>query len=165
MKKVYQEIVCKDKGDCMRAAIASLFDLNLWEVPNFIKEAANSEGDNANANWLLIKWLSEKGYEHPTYINKIEGHATRNTEYLKRVAKHDGGTNGYFYASVPSQTFEYVSHAVIVDLDLNIVHDPNPNQKALALKPEDVIDIMTFTDFLIREDGSFTSRKELWKDE
>lgn len=164
MKKVYQNIVCKDKGDCMRAAMASLFDLELWDVPNFINEAAKGEGDNANANWLLMKWLWKRGLEHATYINKVEGHATRNTEYLKRVAKHDGGINGYFYASVPSQTFENVSHAVIVDVDLNIVHDPNPNQKALDLKPEDVIDIMTFTDFLVREDGSFTTRKELFEE-
>lgn len=34
----------------------------------------------------------------------------------------------------------------IVDIDLNIVHDPNPNQKALKLGPEDVVSVDTVKD-------------------
>ena len=36
MIKVFQAVIDKDKGDCMRAAVASLFELGLFEVPNFI---------------------------------------------------------------------------------------------------------------------------------
>ena len=36
MKKVYQTIVDKGLGNCMQAVIASLLDLELIEVPNFI---------------------------------------------------------------------------------------------------------------------------------
>ena len=32
-----------------------------------------------------------------------------------KCLKYDGGINGYFYASVPSQTFENGTHAVVVD--------------------------------------------------
>lgn len=164
MRKVDQLSVCRRNGDCMIAAIASLFDLFIWEVPNFNQIASISSGDNANGHYLLMKWIWSRGLEHATYVNIVEGHPARNTDYLKRIAKHDGGTNGYFYALVPSQTFDDVMHAVIVDTSLNVVHDPNPNRKALKLKPEDVVSILTFTDFLVREDGSFTSRKELYNE-
>lgn len=65
--------------------------------------------------------------------------------------EYDGGINGFFFASVPSQTFKCVTHAVIINKDLKIVHDPNPNQLALKLKPEDIICIHLFnkTDFYI----------------
>lgn len=37
MKKVFQTIVDKDHGNCMQAVVASLFELELDDVPNFIE--------------------------------------------------------------------------------------------------------------------------------
>jgi hypothetical protein len=151
MHKIYQTIVEKGKGNCMQAAIASLFDLTLDEVPNFINF-------NENASYELLKFIRKKGYEF-CYISK---HG-RNLEEMIKIAKFDGGAGGYFYASVPSQTFEGVSHAVIVDTDLNVVHDPNPNQLALNLKPTDVEAIITLTNYVIGKTGEIYTYDEWCK--
>jgi hypothetical protein len=153
MKKVYQTIINKNNGDCMQACIASLFELELNEVPNFIKL-----GDR----WFneMNEIYKERGRSHICCITKKE---SIDTEFLKRIAKFDGGINGYLYASVPSQTFSDVGHAVVIDLDLNIVHDPNLNQLALKLKPEDVIDIMISTDLIIGKTGGIWKADDYWK--
>ena len=36
MKQIYQECVDAGKGDCMRATVASIFELDMQCVPNFI---------------------------------------------------------------------------------------------------------------------------------
>lgn len=137
MKKVFQSKVSEVDGDCMRAVVASLLELDLNEVPNFIeyREASNFE---------MMKFFFDKKY-HPCFIYKHN----YTTEQLIEIANICGGVNGYFYASVPSQTYKDGGHAVVVDLNLNIVHDPNPNQKCLGLKPDDIEYILTVGDFLI----------------
>lgn len=153
MKKVFQTVVSKDNGNCMQAAIASLFDLDLNEVPNFIEFDKDGLG---NAQYELLKFLRSKGLDY-CHINRS---SKRDFEELKRIAKFDGGVNGYFYATVPSQTFENIGHAVVVDTDLNIVHDPNPNQLALKLKPEDVEGIVTVTSYVIGKTGKIFTYDE-----
>ena len=146
MKKVFQTIVDKDHGNCMQAVIASLLELTLDKVPNFIEEA--------HAHVTLYQFMRERGYEVCTIMSKKRSDAT---EFLRKIAKFDGGINGYLYASIPSQTFENTTHAVVVDLDLNIVHDPNPNQKALDLTPDDIESILITKDMIIgKTDKLFT---------
>lgn len=161
MKKVFQQIVDKGKGDCMRAAIASLFESELCEVPNFI---TFDDIEETSANFELMKFMHNKGYDYAFidqyYINgkgqKVEKYSL---EFIKEIAKIDKGVNGYFYASVPSQTFTDVGHAVVVDVNLNIVHDPNPNQKALNLKPTDVKQILFCSDnWYIDIDGKLVEK-------
>lgn len=149
MKKIYQTIVDPEKGNCMQAAIASLFEKELSEVPNFIE---------LGEDWYLTmdKYYMDNGYEHITPFHINRGSKKKEVEFVKTVLKHDQGVNGFFYATVPSQTFKDVTHAVIVDIDLNVVHDPNPNQKALELGPEDVISVDTVKDdWYIDIDGKF----------
>jgi len=138
MKKVYQTIVKKGHGNCMQAVIASLLELNLEEVPNFIEY-----GDK----WYNVfdKFINEYGY-CPNYI--VGG-----IDCLQNVANFDNGVNGYFFGSVNSQTFEGIMHAVIVDKFMNIVHDPNPNERALKLSSNDVKGIYTMHPIIIDTDG------------
>lgn len=142
MKKIYQTIVGGERSNCMQAAVASLFELPLQEVPNFIA---------FGEQWLSIMqdFYKVRGYDMTTMFAK------KDKWTLKDIAEFDGGVDGYFSASVPSQTFEDCSHAVIVDTDLNIVHDPNPNQKALELGPEDVTSIDTVGHWHIDTEGNF----------
>lgn len=146
MKKVFQTIVDKGKGNCMQAVVASLFDLSLEEVPNFIEFDTIQQG---NAHYELLKFLKKKKFDY-CFINR---NAHKDTEMLKKIAKFDGGINGYFYASVPSQTFENGTHAVVIDSDLNIIHDPNPNQLAMNLTPDDVEGFIVITDIVIGKTG------------
>ena len=143
MKKVFQSNICKDDGDCCRAVIASLFEKELNEVPDFVPDG--------NQGYELMKYFESQGYSY-TYFNRLE-----NAEgpTIEEVAKYDGGIDGYFYASVNSQTFEDTSHAVVVDTNLNIVHDPNPNGLSLTLKPKDVLGIIVVGSWFIGLDGKF----------
>ena len=151
MKKVYQSKISNTDGDCCRAAIASLFSVGLDDVPPFYPDGEQG--------WEVLKFFNEQGYDASFYNRREDDaiHKTSGTKYktLEEVAKHDGGVNGYFYGSVKSQTFEGCTHAVIVDTDLNIVHDPNPNQLAMKLGPADVIDIVTVGDWIIDLDNNF----------
>lgn len=155
MKKVYQTTVDKGKGNCMQAAIASLLELSLDEVPNFIEFDGK---EKTSSSLELMKFLKEKGYDY-CYINRREDHG-HGTEFLKKVAKFDGGISGFLYASVPSQTFKGVGHAVVIDLDLNVVHDPNPNQLAMNLTPDDVEGFVVVTEFVIGKTGKFFKMDE-----
>jgi hypothetical protein len=135
MKKVYQTIVSSDNGDCMQAAIASLFELELKQVPNFIE---------LGSDWHepFVKFFEDRGYGGYSQFNPQR---IKYEEAVKALT-YDNGVDGYFYATVPSQTFEDVTHAVICDTKMNIVHDPNPNQLALNLKPEDILQIQVSKD-------------------
>ena len=142
MKKVYQTIVDRECGNCMQATIASLFELTLEEVPNFIEL-----GDEWH--WRMMEFFKEKGYTDICTIYKNR----HTTEQLRNIAKFDGGVNGYHYAVVNSKIFEGGTHALVVDSDLNIVHDVNPSETYLSCTPEDVIAVMVVHDMVIGKTG------------
>ena len=146
MKKVFQTIVDKNNGNCMQAAIASLLELKLEQVPNFIEEE--------HAHVTLYDFMRGYGYDVCTIRRGKRNDATK---FLCKIAKFDDGINGYLCASVLSQTFENTTHLVVTDLDLNIVHDPNPNQKAMSLTPDDIESILITKDMVIgKTDKLFT---------
>ena len=148
MIKIYQTIVDKGNGNCMQATVASLLELPLDDVPHFLlKKNLGSYG--------MMKFFWEWGFE-PCYINR----GKYDTEFMCKIAKFDGGVDGYFYGVVKSQTFEDTWHAVIVDENLNIIHDPNPNQKALTLSPDDVEGIYVMDAMVIGKTGKLFKMEE-----
>lgn len=161
MKKVFQTVVGNgdngEHGNCMQAVVASLFSLELEDVPNFI----SFDTGNGEANIKMWEFFMEKGF-HPsafgTYDTPIEKY--------KEVCQFDEGINGYFYASVKSQTFEDTSHAVIVDSNLEIVHDPNPNSKCLGmeLNSGNLNYILTFGDWYIDLEDNFVMNNKEYND-
>jgi len=155
MIPVFQTIVDKGYGDCMRAAVASLLELSLEEIPDFKNEESKEPRDWKKST--VIGYLHSIGLD-ACCINKRDD-LNQGTDFLIKVAKFDGGYKGCFYASVPSQTFPNIFHAVVVDTDLNIVHDPNPNQRALSLKPEDVESIMVTKSMVIGKTRKLFTRE------
>lgn len=153
MKKVYQTIIDEGHGNCMQAAIASLFELNLEDVPHFLEA-----GDNWWKDFDRI--FKEQTGNDPTYINRRQD---EKIDGVLNAARLDGGINGYFYASVKSRTFPDVNHAVIVDTNLNVVHDPNPNGKALSLTPDDILGIYITKDIIIGKTGKAFTYEE-WEE-
>lgn len=147
MIKVYQEFVDVNKGDCMQAVIASLFEKTMNEVPKFIE----------TENWFepFYNYIGENDYKycgmlHNRYYNQLwhtkadcfkkprySGHSIMSP---KRLYK-EKGVNGLFYAGILSPKYfswgarEDVTHAVIIDRDYNIVHDPNPEYQNLYMYP------------------------------
>lgn len=129
MKKVYQSRIEKKHGTCMQAAIASLFEMFIEDVPNFIE---------LGEKWFIamMDFYEKKGYNLCCYNPNGE------IEKTKNVLEVDGGINGYWYASVPSINLgPDATHAVIIDKDMNVIHDPNPNNFGHVYSPEDIISI------------------------
>lgn len=111
MTPINQSIVDKGDGDCFRAAVASVLDLSLEQVPHFIRYGED---------WFKMYWHFIKYFGWDYAGNCSPG--------AKRGIKPEDSLNGYFLATVPSATFEGVTHSVIMDIHGIIVHDPNPNK-------------------------------------
>ena len=129
MKRVFQSRIEKKHGTCMQAAVASLFEMFIDDVPNFIE---------LGENWFesMFSFYQERGYSLCCF------NPQRNLELTKQVLEFDGGVNGYWFASVPSINLgEGSIHAVIIDKEMNVVHDPNPNNFGHIYKPEDILSI------------------------
>lgn len=149
MKKVFQTIIDKGNGNCMQATVASLFELPLDEVPHFLEL-----GDKGMS--VYMQFFMDRGYDITFCHRTVKSGLWE----LKNLAKFDKGIGGYRIASVPSQTYEGVSHAVIVDNDLNIVHDPNPNQKCIGLDPENITNIEVYSDLRRGRSGNLYTTAE-----
>lgn len=110
MIKVYQTVVDIGKGNCMQAAIASMFELELSQVPNFILYDEHI--------WfnVFFSFLQGIGYE-------FEGTMHKDVSFYE----HDM-VNGCIYASVNSRTFKDKTHAVLINSAGRVIHDPNPNE-------------------------------------
>ena len=116
MKKVDQIIVDRGRGDCFRACVVSIMELDINSVPNFIEQ---------ELNWFQYFWdfLNEKGYEYmgcgfPVSDDKPKGHVLSETINI----------DGYVIGTVNSRTFDDITHSVVIDLNGKVVHDPNPNK-------------------------------------
>jgi hypothetical protein len=132
MTPVYQTIIDPGAGNCMQAAVASLLSLNLDDVPHFrvmgkdewfqaLVELLNTHGFDYAGLWLNPRDLGSMGVDTP-------------------IRDMSPGVNGYYYAAVYSPRYfdphdfmkkdiQPITHAVIIDADFNIVHDPNPEYK------------------------------------
>lgn len=148
MIKVYQNIIDKGNGDCMQAVIASLFEKKMEEVPMFI---------SFGKNWFseFYKFVNDNGHSYDgTLNNKIYSKIlspNRSCFEIKKdhkssiISKYnlskELGINGLFFASVLSPKYtesilvKHTTHAVIIDKDFNIIHDPNPEYKNIIQYP------------------------------
>ena len=99
------------QGNCMQAAIASLFEIELAEVPDFA-------GTIVNGKWFLLleRWLKERNLELVTVAVK--------------------GTlppmNGYYLTAVESTTLKKGDGHLVVCQNGQVIHDPNPHAKSVG---------------------------------
>lgn len=125
MKKVYQRIVDPGRGDCMQAAIASLFGEEYENVPPFIE---------FGQEWWnkFVEFFESKGYKETTYLYNPTIWPQTLPEYSLERLRDFKGIEGLFYAIVcspkynPNGELSGITHAVLIDHDFNVVHDPNP---------------------------------------
>lgn len=145
MIKVYQKTIDPKIGDCMQAVFASLFEMELDDVPKFIEcecwfgEILKFLKSNGYTN---INWIDNKNYSR---LNKPTHECFKKEKWYmpaimtpKKLHKYTG-VNGYFFASVLSPKFfklnDPSTHAVVIDQDYNIVHDPNPAYQEILKYP------------------------------
>jgi len=111
-----QLLVCKETGDCMRACIASMLDLPITTVPNFMDKS----DDYFNMLWNT---LIEHGYSYVGHDDKPPYKYVQASE----------GIEGYFMAVVNSINYEGevseagrpITHAVVFK-GLEFCFDPSP---------------------------------------
>jgi len=120
MKKVYQTIIDSHRGDCLRATIASLFELEIEQVPHFILY----KGDWFEVYWGYLRAIRYDycgcGFPPAPDVSSI---ALDKTPTIK----------GAIRASVKSRTFEGSTHAVLINRSGTVIHDPNPNKAFLGV--------------------------------
>jgi len=146
MKKVYQKIVDPGNGDCWKCAIASLLDMEYEDVPHFLEYGKHSFSE-------YRKLLKQSGYKETDFIwnrkalilDRPTMNCFENIRYHrpsiitpKKLFRYSG-VNGLFYATVYSPKYftmaNRTTHAVIIDRDFNIVHDPNPGYENIIRYP------------------------------
>lgn len=119
MKPVYQRDTSFERGECMRAAMASLFELDIEMVPNFILYGEEPYKSRYGWHQVYFGFIRGLGYEY-------EGLSWLPRFFNERDFQSVGG---FFIASVPSRTYPgRGSHSVIVNECGVVMHDPNPNE-------------------------------------
>lgn len=137
MQKIYQTIIHKNHGNCMQAALASLFELPLDLVPNFVEIK----------DWFKVfyAFISDNGYDYDgmlhnkyyTILCNPIGGCFDKWKFKKAITMHknslleEKGIKGLFFASVLSPKhfglqMPHTTHAVIIDRNYKIIFDPNP---------------------------------------
>ncbi len=105
-------------GNCMQATLATLFNIPLAEAFD-VHDHNSKKGD-----WHLpfMNWLEKRGRDLDT------GYPAGTHEHTIEMLNHSGDIDGYFYAVVPSVKNELGFHAVVMDKQGNVVHDPHPEK-------------------------------------
>lgn len=116
MTPVKQTILDPKRGDCARAVVASLFDLDISQVPHFILFPGQAWWDVYCGFIWSIGWRVLGSGKYPEI------------DPTKRpfMGLH---VDGYVDASVPSKNYPGVYHAVVMDTQGLVVHDPAPDGK------------------------------------
>lgn len=116
MKPVFQTRYGKENGNCFQAAVASLFELELKEVPDFCNEHST-----ATEEWYeaFVEWLRKRGYT------------------ARCIFENDLTVGNYkdCYLLVGGKNKEGINHCVIYK-NGEVVH--NPNKNCSGIKPETI---------------------------
>ena len=129
MKKVFQTIIDPRKGNCMQAVFASVFELELDQVPNFIE---------MGEEWFseIQEFVKTQGHKHVADL--YNGNEVLEEFHIKQICNYTG-VNGLFIATVGSPKY-YKSHGsthvVVVNKKLEIIHDPSPLYQEIKDYPE-----------------------------
>jgi len=110
MKPVHQNIYGEPNGNCLQAAVASIFEVGLDKVPHFCKPP--------NDDWQerYDDWLAERGLQLMT----VDARQCRQAGWIPR---------GYHIIAGQSPRFD-CQHAV-VGLNGKVIHDPHPSGDGL----------------------------------
>ena len=134
MKKVYQTIQGFN-GNCWQAVVASLLELELEEVPHFVS--------HPNCFELADEFMLKHGYVTTKQIPNPRRLKHFGQDLFNEINQYSG-VNGFFKACVYSPKLftpdlmisdNEPTHAVIIDKDFNIVHDPNPEYASIDKYP------------------------------
>ena len=134
MKSVMQTVFGFKNGDCMRACVASIFELPIEEVPNF------NEPDQSHFERKLDAWGTSVGL---TVVDiSVENDDTK--VLLKDCWLIACGRS-------PRGKTKNNRHAVVWR-NGRMVHDPHPDQRGIRGNPE------TYTIFIVTDPSKYRKR-------
>jgi len=108
MIPVYQLINSLSKGDCFRACVASILELPIEEVPNFMEDGEDKFNDH------IVDWIKDRTFT----IRYVEINNDDDQKEFEQTTKD------HYVIAIGQNAFCY--HAVVWR-NGKIVHDPNPN--------------------------------------
>jgi len=132
MTPVMQTICDRGKGDCLRACVASLLELEIEQVPHFIRY------NNWHASFIYF--LASFG---------IQFNGTGRLSKL-RFPEVSDTISGLVIAVVPSLNFEKMTHVVLMDIRGNVVHDPSPK---LSYNGHNIIESNTLSSWSLLQEN------------
>ncbi len=125
MKPVDQTIVDPERGDCTRAVIASLFELDITQVPH-------------------VQLFGPLWFDVLYYFLMAIGYQYNGTGHPSKYPMQGNSINGYCYGVVKSRTYPGKFHAVVVDETGVVAHDPNPNKAWQGINVLETGDLMYY---------------------
>lgn len=118
MIKVEQQEVSPKTGDCMRASIASVLEVDIQTVPHITRI------HSSKAQWFSVMYYFMIAHEY-MYC----GHWYPKQGKRKLLKKES--FDGYYMAIVNSKTYppeDGITHRVVMGSDYRVAHDPHPNK-------------------------------------
>ena len=110
MIPIDQTILNKTRGNCIQAVVASMFELELTQVPNFVLFG--------KGYWnMLYYFICGLGYQI----------GCRDIKFFP--FSHSDMVNGCIMAFVKSKTYKHVTHAILINDLGRVIHDPNPKKQ------------------------------------
>ena len=110
-------------GDCWRAGIASVLGIPIADVPHFLRDNPDQEGDtearwfNATQRWLTERRLAVLWYDNPDAVR----------------AECRGETSAFPHILVDGYSPRGVRHVVVGDaITGEVLHDPHPSRDGLT---------------------------------
>lgn len=102
----------RQRGNCLQAVLASMLHLPLAEVPHFVQDHVDHDGDS-NPEWdwwhRQVLWLRDRGY---------------------RLDRSNPEPGEYVMATGPSPRGQGIFHIVILR-DGVLAHDPHPDRTGI----------------------------------
>lgn len=151
MKLVHQKIIDSTRGDCMQCSLCSLLDLEYHQITDLFKngplgfwyELENSLGTlGYKVKQTLYNPMINELY-NPTNYCFTERPEDEYSEdlLLDNLHSYEGINKLYIGVVLSPGYFKWyddlwtATHAVVINEDCNIVHDPNPNYMELKEYP------------------------------
>jgi hypothetical protein len=120
----------KQRGNCLTAVVASLLDLPIGAVPNFVQDHVDHDADNDDEwNWWtrLHRFISE----HDHVMRYL-----RNVEHPEPFAASDDGfpdpEPGECYTVSGISPRDARIHHIVIYRDGEMVHDPHPDRTGVV---------------------------------
>ena len=126
MKPILQTVIDEGIGNCMQAAVASMLEVQLSDIPNFMDYADKKDPSKWHLKFMDV--MESYGYEFEGSKMIADSKSETYFDLGKEMMIND-----CIYASVKSRNFEGTGHAVLLDSKGVVIHDPHPEQAFMGV--------------------------------